>query len=53
MDLFNVALPSESSGYFLPRIAVANFRNKLAIPTELETEKLEDGLVEMSSPKGY
>jgi hypothetical protein len=51
MDHFYVTLPSDSSGYF-PRNKLSNFRTKLASPIELESDKWEVGVVEISYPKG-
>jgi hypothetical protein len=53
MDQFYVVLPSDSSAYCFPRNTVPNFRKKLAAPIELEPNKWEVGLVEISYPKGY
>jgi len=46
-------LPSDSSGYYFPANTIADFRTKLATPLELEHDKWEIGLVEISYPKGY
>ena len=53
MDHFYITLPSDSSGYYFPANTIANFRTKLATPLELEHDKWEVGLVEISYPKGY
>jgi hypothetical protein len=52
MDHFYVTLPSDSTGYFFPN-TTASFTTKLATPIELEPDKWEVGLVEVSCPKGY
>ena len=52
MDRFYITLPSDSSGYYFPANTIADFRSKLATPLELEHEKWEVGLVEISYPKG-
>jgi len=44
-------LPSDSSGYF-PNNKRADFRTKLATPLEVEHNKWDVGLVEISNPKG-
>jgi len=53
MDHFYVTLPSDSSGYYFPANKMADFRTKLATPTELEHDKWEVGLVVISYPKLY
>ena len=53
MDHFYVTLPSDSSGYYFPANTIAYFRTKLDTPLELEHDKWEVGLVEISYPKGY
>jgi len=53
MDNFYVTLPSESSGYYYPANTIANFTTKLATPLELQNNKWEVGLVEISYPNGY
>lgn len=53
MDHFYVTLPSDSSGFYFPANTIADFRTKLATPLELEHDKWEVGLVEISYPKGY
>jgi len=53
IDHFYVTLPSGSSGYYFPANTVSDFRTKLAIPLDLEHDKWEFGLVEISYPKGY
>jgi hypothetical protein len=53
MDQFYVVLPSDSSAYYFPRYTISNFRTKLTTPIELEPDKWEVGLVEISYPKGY
>ena len=50
---FYIKLPSDSSGYYFPANTIADFRTKLATPLELEHDKWEVGLVEISYPKGY
>ena len=52
MDRFYVTLPSDSSAYYFPANTIADFRTKLATPLELEHDKCEVGLVEISCPKG-
>ena len=46
-------MPSDSSGYYYPANTIADFRTKLATPLELEHDKWEVGLVEISYPKWY
>ena len=53
MESFYVVLPSDSSANYFPQNTIANFRTKLASPIELEPNKWEVGLVEISYPKGY
>jgi len=53
MDNFYITLPSDSSGYYFPTNTIADFRTKLPTPLELEHDKWEVGLVEISYPKGY
>jgi hypothetical protein len=53
MDHFYVTLPSVSSGYYFPANTIADFRTKLATPLQLEHDKWEVGLVEISYPKWY
>ena len=53
MDHFNTTLPSESSSYYFSLNAVANFRTKLVTTIELDTNKWQVGLIEMSYAKGY
>jgi hypothetical protein len=53
MDNFYVTLPSDSSGSYFPRNKLANFKTKLATPIELESDKWEVGVVEISYSKGY
>jgi hypothetical protein len=48
MDHFYVTLPSD-----FPHNTIANVKTKLATPIELEHDKWEVGLVELSYPKGY
>jgi hypothetical protein len=48
-----LTLPSDSSGYYFPCNTIDNFKTKLSTPIELEPDKWEDGLVEISYPKGY
>jgi len=51
MDHFYVTLPSGSSGFHFPNNTIANYRTKLATPIELEPNKWEVGLVEISYPE--
>ena len=53
MDQFYVTLPSDSSANFFPNNTIASFRTKLATPIELEPDKWEVGLVEISYPRVY
>jgi len=53
MEHFYVVLPSDSSSYYFPRNTIANFRTKLATPIEIEHDKWEVGLIEISYPRGY
>ena len=53
MNNFYVTLPSEGSGYFYSANTSASFRTKLATSLELEPNRWEVGLVEISYPKGY
>jgi len=53
MDNFYLTLPSDSSGYYYPANTIANFTTKLATPLELQPNKWEVGLVEISYPNGY
>jgi len=53
MEHFYVTLPSDSSGYFFPNNTIAHFRTKLATPIELDPDRWEVGLVDISYPKGY
>jgi len=46
-------LPNDSSGYYYPANTIANFTTKLATPLELQPNKWEVGLVEISYPNGY
>ena len=48
MDHFYVTLSSDSSGYYFARNTIANFRNKLATPIKLESDKWEVRLVEIT-----
>jgi len=50
---FYVTLPSDSSSYYFPANTFAEFGTKLDTPLELEHDKWEVGLVEISYPKGY
>ena len=50
MEHFYVTLPSDSSSYYFPSNIIANFKTKLATPIELQPEKWEVGLVEISYP---
>jgi len=52
MDHFCVKLQSVKSGYS-PTNTIADFRTKLATPLELDHDRCEVGLVEISYPKGY
>jgi hypothetical protein len=53
MDSFYVTLPSDSSGLHYPNNTIANYTTKLASPLELEANKWEVGLVNISYPHGY
>jgi len=53
MDHLYVTLPSDISGYDFPSNTIGNFKTKLATPIEIEPNKWEVGLVEISYPKGY
>jgi len=53
MDQCYVTLPSDSSANFIPNNTIASFRTKLATSIELEPDKWEVGLVEISYPRGY
>jgi len=53
MDHFYVTLPSDNSASYFPAITIVDFRTKLATPLELEHDKWEVGLIEISYPKGY
>jgi|SRR5215470_1335647 len=53
MDQFYVVLPSDSSAAYFPRNTISNFKTKLATPIELEPDRWEVGLAEISYPKGY
>jgi len=53
MDHFYVTLPSESPRYYFPANTIAEFRTKLATPLELEHDKWEVGLVDISYHKVY
>jgi len=53
MNNFYVTLPSESSGYYYHYNTISNFTTKLATPLELEPNRWEVGLVEISYPNGY
>jgi hypothetical protein len=46
-------LPSDSSEHYFPQNTIANFRTKLATPIELEPQRWEVDLVEISYSKGY
>jgi len=48
-----VTLPSHSSSNYFPSNTIANFKSKLVKPIELQPDKWEAGLVELSYPKGY
>ena len=48
-----ITLAPDSSGYYFPANKLSDFRTKLATPLELEHDKREFGLVEISYPKGY
>jgi hypothetical protein len=52
MENFYVTLPLDSSGNYSPSNRIANFKTKLATPIELEPNKWDVGLVEISYPKG-
>ena len=51
MENFYVTLPLDSSGNYSPSNRIANFKTKLATPIELEPNKWDVGLVEISYPK--
>jgi len=53
MDNFYVALPSDILDYYFPANTIVDFRTKLATPLELEDDKWEVGLVEISYTKEY
>jgi phosphopantetheine adenylyltransferase len=53
MDQFYLVLPPGSSAYYFLRNTISNCKTKLAIPVEIEPDKQEAGLVEISYPKGY
>jgi hypothetical protein len=53
MDSFYVTLPSDSSSLYYPNNVIANYTTKLASPLELEPNKWEVGLVNISYPNGY
>ena len=53
MDNFYVTLSSESSGYYYPANTIANFKTTIATPLELQHNKWEVGLVEISYSNGY
>jgi len=51
MDHFYITLPSDVSGYYSSANTIEDYRTKLATPLELEHDKWEVGLVEISYPK--
>jgi hypothetical protein len=53
MDSFYVTLHSDSSSLYYPTNAIANYTTKLAVPLELEANKWEVGVVNISYPNGY
>jgi hypothetical protein len=53
MESFYVTLPSDSSGLYYPNNAIANYTSKLASSHELEPNKWEIGLVNVSYRNGY
>jgi hypothetical protein len=53
MDSFYVTLPSGSSGLYYPINTIANYTTKLVSPLELEPNKWEVGLVNISYSNGY
>jgi len=53
IDHLYITLPSDGSGCYFPANTIAEFRTKLAATLELEHDKCEVGLVEISYPKGY
>ena len=53
MDHFYITFPSDSFGYNFLAHTIADFRTKLAKSLELEHDKWEVGLVEISYPKAY
>jgi len=52
MDYFYDTLPPESSGYYFVGNTIVDFRTKLATPLELEHDRWEVGLIEISYHKG-
>jgi hypothetical protein len=53
MGYFYVTLPSDSSSLYFAANTIGNFTTKLATPLELQHDKCEIGLVEISYPNGY
>ena len=53
MEHFYVVLPSDNSRYYFPRNSIANFRTNFDTPIEIEPDKLEVVLIEISYCKGY
>jgi hypothetical protein len=53
MDHFYLTLPSDSTVYYFPSNKVANLRRKLATRIEIDPDRWEVGIVEISYPKGY
>jgi hypothetical protein len=53
LEHFYVTLPSGSSSYYIQANTIADFRPKLAKPLELQHDKREVGLVEITFPKLY
>lgn len=50
MGYFNLTLPSDISGYYFPANTIADLRTKLATPLDIEHDKWEGRLVEISYP---
>jgi len=53
MDQFYVTLPSDLSVYYFAANTITVFRNKLVTTLELENDRFEVGLVEISYPKRH
>jgi len=52
MEHFYLTLPSDSSGYYFASNTISNFKTKLPTPIELEPDKWEVDLVQISYTKG-